>query len=258
MLCSGHCVAPQAVEEIEEASNDKVVQQMDEMRKALMDMQTQLATERKVREEIQNALLTNQLTNQSTLLRTGTQASTLSVVSARSPTKDDAPMEPRPVAFKKSDRRLAMEYKERMIDGVIVTYLKERTCARMVTVCCLDVDCSYMVLLSGKKEFNTREILCSVANVTGAFPLTAHDKEIFPAAVVGMLEDETEMDRTLMVTYNDNNRKKIRFCMVMQTPEVRNNFKITLDVLSQSKRLPAQGIEEEVLSDSSETSDMVL
>jgi len=251
MQCNGTCGEPQAVEEIEIVSNEKIFEQMDEMRKALEDVQNQLSAERKAREEMQMSQSTSARENSREAAKQPTP--TFAVAISPSPARsNEAP----PSSLTKEDRLLADTFKEKMIDGVVVTYLKERSGARMVAVCCLDVDCSYLVVLTGKTEFNIREILCCVANLTGVFQLTIQDKDIFPAAVVDMLDDEDEIDRTLMITYVDTNGKKIRFCMVMETAEARHSFKVTLDVLQESINFPDAVVAKDVVSEKG--SDMLL
>lgn len=236
MFCTSACVAPQAVEEVD-VVNDKVFRQMDEMRKALEDVKSQLAEERKQRKEMQLVQSNILRADTSSLLRADTQALRMDNTGVTSTSKsNESVLDTTSSTLTAEDRRLAAKYKDRMIDGVVVTYLKERTEKRMTAVCCLDVDCNYMVLLSGKVEFSTREILCQTAKIMGAFTLTPQDKDIFPPAVVAMLRNDDEVDRTLMITYTDSNDKKIRFCMVMESAEARNSFKTTLDVIVESKK----------------------
>lgn len=113
--------------------------------------------------------------------------------------------------------------------GCPCTYLKEVSGERSVTRYFLDKRLEHLVVVAAH-DTTVAEVRCPIGAIQDIYCLTEDGVGVFPAKVVQPLTQE-EQQLLLMVVYRSDRGGTHRFCLLLDTPDSRDNFLECLRIL---------------------------
>lgn len=133
-----------------------------------------------------------------------------------------------------SAEQMVAQFTERALAGVQCTYFKERTNERMPALYCMDRDLRYLIILSGER-LDAQEVLCPMADVEELYGLDGKDAAAIPQVLRDMAQPQ-ERENLFMIVFRRQDRRKIRFCILEESPDARKSATQSLSILSVYKR----------------------
>lgn len=137
-------------------------------------------------------------------------------------------------------QRLVNRFARKAVRGVPCTYLDETTGERFATKYRVDKG-QQILLIVGDKSARHAEVTCPVGGIQDIYSIVEDGEACFPQPVRAALRPE-ELEKLLMVVYNDTKGGDSRFCLLEDSRASLDMFMECLKVLSIYAQQPPNAV----------------